>query len=358
MGLFGFFKNNNKQNAPKIRSKDIKTYPEIIDCISVTSAVSLAENDINKIYSIKIDNLLIGEIILLNWTDGKPTDVLPPRYFAYTYGINHNNSIQLLKKEGLIRISTPSESLVALKVADLKNILSENDLKISGKKADLIQRIKDNLSEDRYSNKVKSVWKKTNSGISICEKYQLLVWGHKNGQEHTAVNPATLLPFIDDSRTNEAIALSLLKDSFRKNIKELNYGLASNDLRYQIRLKVNSENYDEALDLLIGCSIIEFTGVQNAGHGNIYFWENHNYLITLKPNFVEYQSKLNLNSFEILERANLIFDVYEPNLSKIRLYKNKKEFLTALKVLLDGTNEDLNNIFAKWYNRVPKNYKL
>lgn len=359
MGLFDFLKNKQKKNVSKMNTNEgIKNHSEVTDRISVTTTALPNENNINKIYSMKIDNLFIGEIILLDWLEEKLTVATPPGYFAYTYGINHNNSIKLLKKEGLIRISAPSESLVGLKVTDLKQILSKNNLKVTGKKADLIQRIMDNLDEDIYSDKVKPVWKKTNSGIYICDKYQLLIWGHKNGQENSAVNPATLLPFIDDSKTNEAIALSLSEISFRSNMKELNYGLASNDLRYQIRLKVNSEIYDEALDLLIGCAILEFTGIQNAGHGYIYFWENHNYLITLKPNFIEYQSKLNLSSPDILERADLIFDVYEPNLSKIRLYKNKNEFLLALKILLDGTHEELNSLFSEWYNRAPNNYKL
>ena len=349
--MFSFFKKKKGSSSNKQLSDN--TYSEISESISVSTAINSTQ-EINKVYSIDLNGLFIGEIILIDYLDNRLKTSAPADYFAYRYGINHNNSINKLKQMGLIRIGSPSECLVGLKVPALKKILSENKLKISGRKAELIQRISETLDESLYTEHVSPVWKKTSRGSTITEQYSLLIWGHNNGDLSGTVSPATLLPYLNDNRPYEKIALSLSQKEFRNKLRKLHYGMAKSELRYQIELKEKLNLQDEVLDLLIGQAILEFTGIQNASsEDTIYFWERHNYSHPIKTSLINSQSRLSIDTDDILERANIIFDAYEPHLSKTRLYKDKNEFLIALKTLLDGTENDLEILFAKWYNRAP-----
>lgn len=65
-----------------------------------------------------------------------------PGYFRYEYGIiNMPMYFNEIKDDGLITLSSPEEILSLLKVSELKDILSKNDLKKSGKKSELIEYI-------------------------------------------------------------------------------------------------------------------------------------------------------------------------------------------------------------------------
>lgn len=354
--MFSFFR--NKKHSFTTEQLSDNNYSEISESISVSTAIN-TDQEINKVYSIDLNGLFIGEIILIAYLDDRLKTSAPADFFAYRYGINHNNSINKLKQNGLIRIGSPSESLVGLKVPALKKILYENNLKVSGRKTELIQRISENLDECLFKDHVSPVWKKTREGSAITEQYSLLIWGHYNGDPSRTVCPATLLQHLEDNRSYEKIALSLSQKEFRKKLKQLHYGMAQSELRYQIELKEKLNLQNEVLDLLIGQAILEFTGIQNASSEEmIYFWKSHNYSHPIKTSLINSQSRLSIDSNEILERADSIYNVYEPHLSKTRLFKDKKEFLIALKILLDGTENDLDNLLSKWYDRAPNGNKF
>ena len=65
---------------------------------------------------------------------------------SYAEKIFDHNSIDKHIEEGFISLSTLEYDLSCVKVADLKGFLSDHNLKVSGKKADLISRIIDNIS--------------------------------------------------------------------------------------------------------------------------------------------------------------------------------------------------------------------
>lgn len=71
-----------------------------------------------------------------------------PDYLRYQFGIGFpNEKLDKLEKESYIRSTTAAETLPRLKIAELKTIASQFDLKVSGKKADLCDRIAENVPE-------------------------------------------------------------------------------------------------------------------------------------------------------------------------------------------------------------------
>ena len=77
------------------------------------------------------EDLLPGEIILLEWSNHKSEHASIPAYFEYDYGLNAAIDRQKLIRLGYLTVASPSESLESLRVPELKDILR----KAIGKKA-------------------------------------------------------------------------------------------------------------------------------------------------------------------------------------------------------------------------------
>ncbi|WP_251855383.1 SAP domain-containing protein [Enterococcus italicus] len=352
MSIFDFFHKANNKKTTNIENK----YEEISFNIKTEAIV---DDSVDKIYSTKLDGLLIGEIILLDWCNHQLKSIAPPGYFAFTYGINYNNSIEKLFSKKLIRIGSPSESLSTLKAPELKEILRAHDLKISGKKIDLISRIQSNIEEDDYSDSIKESFVITNLGKSILDKYELLVWAHKNGSKDYVVTPASVLPYISSRKNFEKIALKISSDEFIKNIRLNNFPMAQVNLMYQSQLYKKMNDYPTALTNTLLGLLFEFIGSNNTnGHDHVYFFKNSIFVNNYKSELVDFQKRLNLTNDAILSEMSTVYDAYEKNLPAIKLFENKQEVLDALNVILNGTTENFKEITEFWFNRIPEKYKI
>lgn len=95
-----------------------------------------------------VDNspLTSVEKSFLKYMDGK--DVVNPYipgYWTYEYNINYKKLLTIFLVKEYLKISSAYETLKFLTVEELKDILRENNLKVSGKKNELINRIRENL---------------------------------------------------------------------------------------------------------------------------------------------------------------------------------------------------------------------
>ncbi len=78
-----------------------------------------------------------------------------PRYWYYSYGIDDpQKMLNMLFDRGFIRQAKAMEHICKLTVPELKKILSEAGIKVSGKKADLVSAIQENISEESLGEKV------------------------------------------------------------------------------------------------------------------------------------------------------------------------------------------------------------
>ncbi len=68
-----------------------------------------------------------------------------PGYWTYEYNINYKKILTTFLVKGYLEISSDIETLPFLTVNELKDILRNNGLKVSGKKSELIDRIKNSL---------------------------------------------------------------------------------------------------------------------------------------------------------------------------------------------------------------------
>ena len=99
--------------------------------------------------------LYVPEILLLDYCNTgkypKPSKGYPG-FWWFEYGIRDvGHALQSLEERGFLQWASPFNSLNALKVAELKKILTDADLDTSGKKADLIERIRTEISEEKLN---------------------------------------------------------------------------------------------------------------------------------------------------------------------------------------------------------------
>lgn len=174
------------------------------------------------------DDLLPGDIILLYWLNNRDYYADIPLYFEYEFGINTSSHKELLITKGFLEFASPSESLSALKIPELKEILRNNSLKLSGKKSELVFRIKENLNEKDYKKHNIKILKVTSSGLDLLSKYETLIWAHKNKSGDGIISPLNALA----QSKEEMLAKEKLTTS-SEYIRNKNLALVENSTSYE-----------------------------------------------------------------------------------------------------------------------------
>lgn len=102
--------------------------------------------------------LYVAEILLLEYVSyGKypgPKNGYPG-FWWFTYGIRDvGEKLSELEHKGFIEYAPASDTLVGLTVAELKNILDKYGIKATGKKAELIDAIRSDISEEQLNETI------------------------------------------------------------------------------------------------------------------------------------------------------------------------------------------------------------
>lgn len=111
------------------------------------------------------------EILMLDYVgDGIRQDMKFPGYWEYQYGVDAQEVIAGLFKKNFLQIADTDVSLQHMEVKGLKEILSSAGLKVSGKKADLIERISNGVDKQLLSAwGVPAYFIRTDAGDKILE---------------------------------------------------------------------------------------------------------------------------------------------------------------------------------------------
>lgn len=200
MGIFSWIQKQITNQRKAVTNSDVKA---IKPYISPNRDMNDFDAQAQHFPSMRIDkrlmnpleeDLLPGEIILLEWSNHKSEHASIPAYFEYDYGLNAAIDRQKLIRLGYLTVASPSESLESLRVPELKDILRSNSQKLSGKKLELIQRITENIDENLYSSAIpiRSLVC-TQAGDKLLKKYSHLVWAHKHNSKDGIINVANAL---------------------------------------------------------------------------------------------------------------------------------------------------------------------
>ena len=200
MGIFSWIQKQITNQRKTVTNSDVKA---IRPYISPNRDINDFDAQAQHFPSMRIDkrlmnpleeDLLPGEIILLEWSNHKSKHASIPAYFEYDYGLNAAIDRQKLIRLGYLTVASPSESLESLRVPELKDILRSNSQKLSGKKLELIQRITENIDENLYSSAIPiRCLVCTQDGDKLLKKYSHLVWAHKHNSKDGIINVANAL---------------------------------------------------------------------------------------------------------------------------------------------------------------------
>lgn len=146
MGLFNFFK--KKQNVIKITSTAISHTPTPKDFANERAQAIKEISNLRSSCYPSLNGLYPDEIMLLSYAPKYMTvNNKFPAFWATSYGIsNPQRILQQLCTKGFIRIASAEESLNALKVSKLKEILDDFGLPSSGNQKALITRLTENVT--------------------------------------------------------------------------------------------------------------------------------------------------------------------------------------------------------------------
>ena len=154
-----------------------------VDAVQTAEVVTFEERKKTCIPSNR--GLYVAEILLLYYcSEGKYPNPARgyPQFWWYEYGIQDVDAmLQSLEARGFLCVGTAKDSLAGLKVDQLKEILRKHNLHVSGKKAELVARIQENVSEeDLVSDGVAYKYALTEMGKQELEENAYVPYMHKN----------------------------------------------------------------------------------------------------------------------------------------------------------------------------------
>lgn len=136
MGLLDFFKRKSPKKEPALQVK-------AEDLVEIRFERSDPDEGVETPQGAELSYL---DAQALKFWDGKKTDfVIPPYYSDTAFGRNVGPALTRLLDGGYLQKADVRRNIALKTVPELKAILAERELNISGKKAELIQRILDNI---------------------------------------------------------------------------------------------------------------------------------------------------------------------------------------------------------------------
>lgn len=279
------------------------------------------------------DNYAIAGFVAYCQYGGKPigkTNDDYPRYFSYRYYVN--DPIKYHKQviaDGYLTVADAKASLKRLTVAQLKEILLNNNLLEKGKKDELIERIIENVDTQKLNLPI--LYVPTVKGYEHLEKYKYCFEIEKydisiNDFEHAKEqgHPA--------AKTNDII-WKILYTRHNKNYLSGDFGIARNDLYYCAEFLKSEQRFTDALYYYILVLYYDLSGCSN---GYLVNLEDisiapglSKQIFDLKEYYVEailpkcYRSSLPHHYLSQEAFARLINDIFEDKVLDVKNYVKK-----------------------------------
>lgn len=189
-----------------------------------------------------------------------------PRYMEYRYGITKDleELHSSLTQTNLLRVPEGTERLRTLKVTELKDILKQNALPVSGRKEDLIERIERNIDEDKLIAILPSdkVYYLSDEGRKFLEQNEIFIDWHKRG-DMCDFNQLLEVYLTTNFDNFSDIHWAVLQQNKIKYRRERHFGLLRNTFLEMGRLLIEEFRYREALIEMLKVLFIDLSGYGN-----------------------------------------------------------------------------------------------
>ncbi|GAB4074709.1 hypothetical protein GCM10028778_22120 [Barrientosiimonas marina] len=263
MGLFNILKRivGKDKSAPKALEEQSASNVNV-------SETADSETQLDPIYLEPLSNgLLPGEVLLIDWMDGKDTNSNIPDYFSDRYGLDPETSVAKLREEAFMTEAGLVESLQSFKVPELKDILRQNELKVSGKKQELIDRLMDYLDEAVIHNYIQQKpFKRTSKGQQALDDYDYIVSAHKNESKDGIYNMGEAIKYVsqlDYQPSNSEISWALFQNALVTHYQNQDFRSYRNVYHHMAQQLQREEDFENALLYYLEIFIIDLSGLEN-----------------------------------------------------------------------------------------------
>ena len=167
----------NKSNANSINENPPISPVSVKPTVELSTSVSLLRpNPTSE------DGLSVAEILMLSYADKFHTGENEfQQFWKYHYEVDAQSLLEKLFKNEYITTASQNAALQHKTIPELKQILKENSLPVSGKKQDLISRIESNLPEENIRKYCKyQFYELTEKGQYIVNKYPNVLYAHRH----------------------------------------------------------------------------------------------------------------------------------------------------------------------------------
>ncbi len=218
--------------SPKREAESKSTADELSELVqkyneetnSTTDELSVLE----KLYSKKVSSkyspkFKFALVLYLSEINKNPNKSINANYYQANYDSNLVKIKKQAKEDEFIGEGSPLIAAKSATVKDLKKLLKEHDLMVSGTKAELIERLGENLSEDElkkaFPKKVLSV---TDNGLEFIENNKYVLYYDKSSpiRTHLEVDEYDSI-FVGVDDLSEENIHKLLIDYLEKRGNEL-----------------------------------------------------------------------------------------------------------------------------------------
>lgn len=269
------------------------------------------------------------EVLFLNYCDGRSSKQFSiAGYWVHDYKLNVNDLLQKFFRSGYLEFSDASFALTKILVPELKEILSSHHLKISGRKAELVKRILENVSPEDLQQYSHIYLRVTEKGHQVINNRSYLTLFFKAPLRYSI----TLEEASEEHRkfpdlTAPQLAQNILKRNLNKHLNEKSWGLYRNtlsDLSFTYQLE--GENKAAWL-LLLQVYLLDVTGFGNnnmhdhslAFSAPAIISEISNYLFRNPNTNLRDELKNAANDLPVIITSNELHNVYS------RLQREMKE---------------------------------
>lgn len=188
-------------------------------------------------------------------------------YWKYEYGIGNKELREILNsllERGYIELGTIADAMNKVTIPVLKEELNRRNLKVSGKKADLINRLIENASEAELSKTFNKIpYKQTALGKQIIDKYPWIIYIHKNLRAEINIwDFAELMSKSPKVNYHDNIWI-YLEQKRDKLLKKNDYGFYRNTTLTMSNLAYEEGDYKKAFDYLCNVTANDLTCTHN-----------------------------------------------------------------------------------------------
>lgn len=298
---------------------------------------------------LKESKLSVADLLLLFEYNGRTKDYRISEYKIEEYGFDYLERIQNLIANGYLKFGSPEESLQALTIVQLKEILRANKQKLSGNKNELINRVVQNIPAKNYADNLPKIYNATQKGILEIEHRSAYI---ENRQEMYGFLNSEILAVEDsldrqDMNSAEEILEQLFSRAIVKHSIAHNFGLLRNAYYNMHKFYKKRGKLKDSLSALLAAIYIDLSGMSNNNTVNQYnslgfvfetsLWQeidkertalnlSDNDLISMFYATVDILDKLPFSYFSVDKMAEIIIDRLHGQMNLLEQYEKYADY--------------------------------